>query len=143
MTRTIAAESSAVEVPNPTGPADDVEKSADDLAPPIPPWYTSVVLRAWAIGIMLLAGFGLIGFTDLNAMNGLKNVISAILSLVSVATYMVAGLIHWTYALPVAIACTVGGYVGAALARRITRPQMLRIFITLVGAVMTVAFFLV
>ncbi|MBI1621626.1 sulfite exporter TauE/SafE family protein [Aquamicrobium zhengzhouense] len=95
------------------------------------------------LGIMLLAGFGLIGFTDLNAMNGLKNVISAILSLVSVATYMVAGLIDWTYALPVAIACTVGGYVGAALARRITRPQMLRIFITLVGAVMTVAFFLV
>ena len=55
MTRTITAESSAVEVPNPTGPADDVEKSADDLAPPIPPWYTSVVLQAWAIGILLLA----------------------------------------------------------------------------------------
>jgi uncharacterized membrane protein YfcA len=93
------------------------------------------------LGIMLLAAFGLVGFTDLNAMNGLKNVVSAILSLVSVITYIAAGLIDWTYALPLALACAAGGYFGAALARKITNPAILRAFITLVGAAMTVAFF--
>jgi len=93
------------------------------------------------LGIMLLAVFGLIGFTDLNAMNGLKNIISAILSLVSVATYTTAGLIDWTYAVPLSIATAVGGLLGAALARRITNPTALRAFITLVGGAMTIAFF--
>lgn len=93
------------------------------------------------LGIMLLAVFGLTGFTDLNAMNGLKNVVSAILSVVAVATYLVAGLVDWTYALPLAAACALGGYVGAAFARRVTNPVILRAFIILVGALMTVAFF--
>lgn len=93
------------------------------------------------LGIMLLAVFGLIGFTDLNRMNGLKNVVSAILSVVAVATYLFAGLIDWKFAAPLAISCALGGYAGAALARRIRNPAMLRLFITLVGAVMTVAFF--
>lgn len=94
------------------------------------------------LGIMLLAVFGLIGFTDLNTMNGLKNVLSAILSLVSVATYTTAGLIDWTYALPLAVATALGGYVGAALARRVTNPTILRGFITFVGCAMTVVFFM-
>ena len=94
------------------------------------------------LGIMLLAAFGLIGFTDLNAMNGLKNIISAILSLVSVATYTSAGLIDWTFAVPLSVSTALGGYLGAALARRVTNAEILRGFITLVGAVMTVAFFI-
>jgi uncharacterized membrane protein YfcA len=93
------------------------------------------------LGIMLLAVFGLIGFTDLSAMNGLKNVVSAILSLVAVATYLAAGLIDWTYALPLALSCALGGYVGARLARRVANPAILRMFITTVGAVMTILFF--
>ncbi|HRP79187.1 MAG TPA: sulfite exporter TauE/SafE family protein [Aquamicrobium sp.] len=93
------------------------------------------------LGIMLLAVFGLIGFTDLSAMNGLKNVVSAILSLVAVATYLAAGLIDWTYALPLALSCALGGYVGARLARRVANPAILRMFITIVGAVMTILFF--
>ena len=94
------------------------------------------------LGIMLLAVFGLIGFTDLNAMNGLKSMISAVLSLVSVGTYAAAGLIDWQYLLPIAIASTIGGYLGASAARKITRPALLRVFITLVGIAMTIAFFL-
>jgi uncharacterized membrane protein YfcA len=93
------------------------------------------------LGIMLLAVFGLIGFTDLSAMNGLKNVVSAILSLVAVATALAAGLIDWTYALPLALSCALGGYVGARLARRVANPAILRMFITTVGAVMTILFF--
>jgi len=75
-------------------------------------------------------------------MNGLNNLLSALLSLASVLAFIAAGLIVWTHALPMAVAAGIGGYVGAALSRRITNMAALRIFVTLVGTVMTVAFFL-
>ncbi|MGC9449057.1 sulfite exporter TauE/SafE family protein [Cereibacter johrii] len=94
------------------------------------------------LGIMLLAVLGLVGFTDLHAMNGLKNLLSALLSVISVATFASAGLIAWDKALVLATATAVGGYAGAHLARRIRRTGPLRLAIVAVGAAMTVAFFL-
>mgnify|MGYP003123221467 CR=1 FL=1 len=94
------------------------------------------------VGILLLAALGLIGLSNLNEMNGLKNLVSSILSLVSVIVYIGAGLIAWEQAIVLGLACATGGYLGAALSRRITRPVLLRAFITLVGAAMTVIFFL-
>lgn len=94
------------------------------------------------LGIMLLAAFGFVGLTNLHEMNGLKSLMSAILSAVSVATYSVAGLIDWRSALILGVACALGGFVGAHLARRITNMLALRIFITLIGLGMAVAFFM-
>lgn len=94
------------------------------------------------LGIMLLAVFGLLGFSDLHAMNGLKNVLSAILSLTSALAFMFAGLIVWEAAIPMALAATAGGYAGARLSRLVTNQVWLRGFVVLVGAVMTGLFFL-
>ncbi|MDW3204774.1 MAG: sulfite exporter TauE/SafE family protein [Alphaproteobacteria bacterium] len=93
------------------------------------------------LGIMLLAVFGLIGFTDLHGMNGLKNILSALLSLVSAVTLAAAGLVAWEHAVLMALCATVGGYLGARLSRRIVRTDLLRIFVTVVGLFMTVMFF--
>nr|WP_281379512.1 sulfite exporter TauE/SafE family protein [Aquamicrobium lusatiense] len=94
------------------------------------------------LGIMLLATFSLLGHTDLHGMNGLKNLLSAVLSLISAAAFVWAGLIAWEQALILAVSATAGGYAGARLSRRIVRTDLLRWFITLVGAAMTIAFFL-
>ncbi|MCO5089982.1 sulfite exporter TauE/SafE family protein [Bosea sp. (in: a-proteobacteria)] len=94
------------------------------------------------LGIMLLAAFGFVGLTDLHEMNGLKSLMSAVLSTVSVATYAAAGLIEWRSALVLGVSCALGGFIGAQLARRITNMLALRIFITLVGLGMAAAFFL-
>ncbi|WP_108482667.1 sulfite exporter TauE/SafE family protein [Oceaniglobus ichthyenteri] len=93
------------------------------------------------LGIILLATFGLLGFTDLHAMNGLKNVLSAILSLTSAIAFILAGLIVWKVAIPMALAATAGGYFGAYTSRRIKNTNILRWFVVFVGAVMTVLFF--
>jgi uncharacterized protein len=93
------------------------------------------------LGIMLLAAFGLMGFTNLHGMNGLKSALSAILSTVSAATYAFAGLIAWDAALLLAVATAVGGYLGGRYSRRIRNTGALRIAIVVVGAAMTVAFF--
>lgn len=94
------------------------------------------------LGIMLLATFGLLGHVNLHGMNGLKSVLSAVLSLVSAAAFVWAGLIVWEQALVLAASAMAGGYAGARLSRRIVRTDLLRGFITLVGLSMTVAFFL-
>ena len=93
------------------------------------------------LGIMLLAVFGLIGFENLHGMNGLKNLLSALLSVVSVATYATAGLIAWDSALVLALATTLGGYIGARYARRIKHMDLLRGVIIGIGVIMTVVFF--
>ena len=94
------------------------------------------------LGIMLLAAFGFVGLTNLHEMNGLKSLMSAILSTVSVATYSAAGLIDWRSAIVLGLSCALGGFVGARLARRITNMLALRIFITLIGLGMAIAFFM-
>lgn len=92
------------------------------------------------LGIMLLATLGLLGHADLNGMNGLKTVLSAVLSLISAATFVWAGLIAWEQALVLAAGAVAGGYGGARLGR-VLRADLLRGFIVLVGAGMTLAFF--
>jgi uncharacterized membrane protein YfcA len=94
------------------------------------------------LGIMLLAAFSLLGWTNLHGMNGLKNVLSAILSLISAGTFIVAGLIAWKPALAMMLFSTLGGYLGATFSRRIKRTDLLRLFVTAVGVVMTIKFFL-
>lgn len=93
------------------------------------------------LGIMLLAAFGLLGYQNLHGMNGLKNVLSAILSLISALTFITAGLIAWEQALVMAGSATLGGYVGAHQSRKIVRTDILRHFVLVVGVVMTVIFF--
>lgn len=93
------------------------------------------------LGIMLLAAFGIIGMVDLHRMNGLKNLISAILSVVSVIAFSVAGVIDWGSLIVLGTACAIGGYVGGGLAKRVRNMAMLRAFIIVIGLVMSAAFF--
>lgn len=93
------------------------------------------------LGILLLAAFSLTGFTDLHAMNGFKNAVSALLSVISSLTWAAAGLIAWDAALLLAAATTAGGYLGAHFARRLRNTAWLRAGIVLIGLAMTVAFF--
>ena len=89
---------------------------------------------------MLLALFGLLGQTNLNAMNGLKNGVSALLTAMAVAIYAAGGLVLWREALLMMVAATLGGYGGARVARRIPAP-MLRWGIVATGLVMAGLFF--
>ncbi|QIE57628.1 sulfite exporter TauE/SafE family protein [Pikeienuella piscinae] len=94
------------------------------------------------LGIMLLALFSMLGFRDLNGMNGLKNLLSVVLSVTAVATFVVADVIAWDAALPMSIGNACGAYFASDLARRLDRPRALRIGIALVGLAMTAIFFL-
>ena len=92
------------------------------------------------LGILLFAMFCLVGMTNLSTMNGLKNLISGVLTTISVVIFSAADLVHWPQALLMMVAATVGAYHGALVARHI-RPQHLRRGIVVVGLIMTMLFF--
>ena len=91
------------------------------------------------LGIVLLALMAALGMRDINAMNGLKNGMSFVLSGTSVFTLSVAGLVYWPQAIVMMIAATAGGYFGARMARRMS-PWLVRVIVIATGAVMTVIF---
>ena len=88
-----------------------------------------------------LALFGLLGQTNLNAMNGVKNLVSALLTAIAVTIYAWGGVVAWPQAGVMMMAATAGGYFGARVARRIPTPA-LRAGIVATGLIMTTLFFL-
>jgi len=93
------------------------------------------------LGIILLATLGIMGQTNLHGMNGLKNIISALLTTVAVGVYAAGGAIVGGHLLLLSIMAILGGYAGAAVAYRISQ-RILRGFIVLVGLLMSIGFFL-
>lgn len=93
------------------------------------------------LGILLLALFGLLGQTQLNAMNGMKNLVSALLTAIAVVIYAVGGIVQWKQAIIMMVAATLGGYLGARVARKIPA-HILRWGIVATGLVMAVLFFI-
>lgn len=92
------------------------------------------------LGILLLAAFSLLGLTNINTMNGLKNGLSAVMAGIATVAFAVAGIIAWPEALLIMAASTVGGVLGARVSRHL-RPQWLRAGIVAVGLAMSAAFF--
>lgn len=121
-------------------------------APPGPgaAWRRAVGLAAVSIyggyfngglGILLLALYQATGVSDLREANALKNLNSLVLSAVSVLTFAWAGQVHWPEALGMAVAAIVGGYLGAALTRRLPA-SWVRAFVIATGLFMAGKFLL-
>ena len=91
------------------------------------------------LGIVLLALFSGLGFRDINLMNGLKNALSFILSGASVVTFLLAGIVYLKEAAIMMIVATVGGYVGARLARKLP-VSVIRSIVIMIGLGMTAVF---
>lgn len=92
------------------------------------------------LGILLLAAFALLGETNMNTMNGLKNIASVVLTAISVLVYATGGAINWPLAFAMMVCSTLGGYIGGRLARKMPA-KLVRIVVVITGAVMTVIFF--
>jgi len=92
------------------------------------------------MGILMIAALAIQGFEDLHEINALKNWLSAVIYSVAVATFVLADAVSWPHTLVMLVAATIGGYLGAAWARRI--PALwLRRFIIAFGALLTAWYF--
>ena len=68
------------------------------------------------IGILMLAALGLMGFSNIHRMNGLKNWGGFCMNLVAAATFAMSGIVRWPVALAMAVGAVAGGYIGARAA---------------------------
>ncbi len=93
------------------------------------------------LGILLLALFGLLGQSDLHAMNGLKNRVSALLTVIAAGLYSWGGLVVWREASIMMGAALLGGFIGARGARRLPTIWLRRGIVT-TGLTMSALFFL-
>jgi uncharacterized membrane protein YfcA len=92
------------------------------------------------MGIMMLASLAMSGHDDVHEINAIKNLLSAVIYSVTVATFLIAGAVSWPHTLIMLATATLGGYIGASVARRI--PALwLRRFIITVGLLLTAFYF--
>ena len=83
------------------------------------------------IGILMLSALALMGLSDIHAMNALKTLLAAVINVMSVVVFATQGQVDWHYAWPMIGAAIVGGYLGAAWARKIDRGVVRRIVVVI------------
>lgn len=93
------------------------------------------------MGILMLALLAFSGLPSFNAQNAIKNVLSVSINGVALLPFVIARIVDWRFALPMALIALLGGYLGARFFRR--APEMLaRAIVVAIGAAMTIVFFL-
>ena len=92
------------------------------------------------IGIMNLAMLAAMGMTDIHDMNALKVVLGGVINGVATVTFVITGAIVWPQAIVMTAGAILGGYFAAHYAQKLPQ-SWIRAFVILVGAAMTVYFF--
>jgi uncharacterized protein len=93
------------------------------------------------IGILMLAAFGIMGFTDIHQMIGLKNLLALCINGIAALYFVWNGMVSWPYAMVMAAGSIMGGVWGAGVARRIG-PKGVRRVVVIVGFTMALSLLL-
>ena len=92
------------------------------------------------LGIIVLSYLALAGYSNINAMNGLKLLVSSTVSLIAIALFIYDGAIAWYEGTIVLLGTLAGGYVAAHYSRRLPQ-KYVRTFVILASSGITVYFF--
>ena len=90
-----------------------------------------------AQGVILLALLSISLDDDLQRLNGVKNVLAAVVNFVAAIYFIASTHVAWGAAIILVVSSTVGGQVGAKLGRRIPS-QVLRAVIVVVGTAVAI-----
>lgn len=93
------------------------------------------------MGILMLAVLSFTGLPSFNATNGMKNVLSVTINGAALIPFLIARIVVWQLAIPMAFFALLGGYFGAKLFRRVPT-QIARIVVIAIGLTMTAVFFI-
>jgi uncharacterized protein len=84
------------------------------------------------IGILMLAALGFLNIGNIHRMNAVKTLLAATINGITVVICIGYGLINWPYAIVMAIAAVIGGYLGARVARKLP-PWVIRWTVIAIG----------
>jgi uncharacterized membrane protein YfcA len=85
-----------------------------------------------AQGVMLMAVMGMLLSEPLQKLNGVKNVLAAVVNVVAGVIYAFVAPISWAVVLWLAVGSTAGGFLGAKIGRKLP-PAVLRGVIVVIG----------
>jgi uncharacterized protein len=91
--------------------------------------------------ILIMTALALMGLESIHEINALKTLLASCINSVAVITFIIGGAVTWQLALLMAVGAIIGGYGGAYVARKIN-PKWVRLFVILVGVVLTIYFFI-
>ena len=109
-------------------------------------WFVQLLVSIYGgffgagMGILMMASLAIGGHEDVQHINALKNILSAVIYSVTVMTFIIAGAVSWPHTLVMVLTATLGGYWGARMARKIQGPWLRRMVIA-VGSALTVYYF--
>ncbi|MBL4613730.1 MAG: sulfite exporter TauE/SafE family protein, partial [Magnetovibrio sp.] len=92
------------------------------------------------LGIISLSYLALTGHTNINAMNGLKLLISSCVSLIAIVLFAYNDAIAWNQGFWVLLGTLTGGYLAARISRNIPQSYV-RGFVIIASIVVTIYFF--
>lgn len=92
------------------------------------------------LGIITLSYLALAGHTNINTMNGLKLLISSVVSLIAIALFIYNDVIAWYEGSIVLFGTLAGGYVAAHVSRKLPQKQV-RYVVIFASVVTTLYFF--
>ncbi len=92
------------------------------------------------MGILMLAVLAFSGLPSFNAQNAIKNVLAVSINGVALVPFVIARIVDWRFAVPMAVIALLGGYFGARFFRRVPQPICRAIVVT-IGTAMTIVFF--
>ena len=90
------------------------------------------------MGILMLAGFSLLDLGDLHQKNAVKSVLGAVINGVATASFIASGKVDPTLAVAMGVSATLGGFLGAAGARKVP-PRVLRWVVIAIGVLLSIA----
>ncbi len=89
---------------------------------------------------VIITVLSLFGFQDLHEINGLKVVSTTMANGIAFILFVLNGQVVWRYCLLAMVACAIGGYTSASMARRVPQP-ILRGTVVFIGLSMAAWFF--
>jgi uncharacterized protein len=92
------------------------------------------------LGIITLALLSVLGMTNIHEMNALKAALGALVNGIAVVAFVLAGAVAWGPGAVMIAGGILGGYAGAAAARRV-EPRQVRRLVLVVAWAMTIYFF--
>ncbi len=94
-----------------------------------------------AVGIMMMALWGLLDSRDLKSLNAPRTLLVAATNTMALIIFIVAHAVYWPETTVVLVAATLGGYGGAQVGRRAS-PKIVRAATLTLTTLITLAFFL-